>query len=125
MVQSIAVSARPKGVQEVEDVLIADSPGLTELALDRNPALELADLVLGGDDVEFLAAIIDILLDRISRQSKERSDIVLDLSADTRLSVHTSHWNHLDACAAISQSARRASVPYRSCFTAQQAFLTQ
>src|SRR3546814_21136833 len=87
MSQSIAVSARPKGVQEVEDVLIADSPGLTELALDRNPALELADLVLGGDDVEFLAAIIDILLDRISRQSKERSDIVLELSADTRLSA--------------------------------------
>src|SRR3546814_5901638 len=114
MVQSIAVSARPKVVQEVEDFLIADSPGLTERALDRNPALELADLVLGGDDVEFLSAIIDILLDRISRQSKERSDIVLELSADTRLSAHTSPWNHLEASAAISQSARRASLPDRS-----------
>src|SRR3546814_10340357 len=113
MVQSIAVSARPKGVQEVEDVLIADSPGLTELALDRNPALELADLVLGGDDVEFLAAIIDILLDRISRQSKERSDIVLELSADTRLSAHTSPWNPLEPSPAILQSARRASLPAR------------
>src|SRR3546814_13289497 len=47
MGQSIAVSARPKGVQEVDDVLIADSPGLTELAPDSIPSLELADLVLG------------------------------------------------------------------------------
>src|SRR3546814_15989319 len=72
MGQSIAVSARPTGVQEVEDVLIADSPGLTELALDRNPAIELADLVLGGDDVDFLAAITDIMRDRISCQQKVR-----------------------------------------------------
>src|SRR3546814_15051259 len=62
---SIAVSARPNGVQKVEDVLIADSPGLPDLALAPNPALELHYTVLGGSDVECLALLNHILSDQL------------------------------------------------------------
>src|SRR3546814_10379564 len=54
MGHSLAVRARPKGVLKAEDDLIADSPGLTRLAFDRIPAVELGDLDLGGDDFEIL-----------------------------------------------------------------------